>query len=85
MTTIAVSVTEFKAHCLDMIRQVEQAGAAVDLTRHGRVVARVVPMMPVAQGTPPWLSLRGAGALHATSEESVLDAAEFEALQARGK
>jgi antitoxin (DNA-binding transcriptional repressor) of toxin-antitoxin stability system len=85
MTTIAVSVTEFKAHCLDMIRQVEQAGAAVDLTRHGRVVARVVPMVPVMQVTPSWLRLRGAGALRAIPEESVLDAAEFEALQAGGK
>jgi prevent-host-death family protein len=78
-------VTEFKAHCLDMIRQVEQAGASVELTRHGRVVARVVPMMPVAQGAPSWLRLRGAGTLRATPEESVLNAAEFEALQAGGK
>jgi len=85
MTTIAVSVTEFKAHCLDMIRQVEQAGASVELTRHGRVVARVVPMMPVAQGAPSWMRLRGAGTLRATPEESVLNAAEFEALQAGGK
>ena len=36
MTTYAVSVSEFKAHCLDMIRQVEKAGTAVDLVRRGK-------------------------------------------------
>lgn len=84
MTTIAVSVTEFKAHCLDMIRQVETAGAAVDLTRHGKVVARLVPTAAATQGTPPWLRLRGCGALRGRPEESVLDDAEFEAHRASG-
>lgn len=85
MTTFTVGVTEFKAHCLDMIRQVEQAGAAIDLMRHGTVVARLVPVVPAVQGTPPWLRLRGAGVLRAAAEESVLDAAEFEALRERAK
>ncbi len=49
MTTKAVSVTEFKAHCLDVIRQVEQAGTTVDLVRRGRVVARLVPTAPAAR------------------------------------
>lgn len=85
MTTIAVSVTDFKAHCLDMIRQVEQAGTAVDLMRRGKVVARLVPTVPAEQGTPPWLRLRGAGAMHAAPEESVLDGADFEAWREGGK
>ena len=59
MTTTAVSVTEFKAHCLDVIRQVEQEGTAVDLTRHGKVVARLVPTPRTVQGASPWLRLRG--------------------------
>jgi prevent-host-death family protein len=84
MTTIAVSVSEFKAHCLDVIRQVEQAGAAVDLTRRGKVVARLVPTAPAAQGTPTWLRLRGCGRLAALPEESVLDAVQFDALTGRG-
>ena len=81
MTTLAVSVTEFKAHCLDVIRQVEQGNATVDLTRHGRIVARLVPTSPVAQGTPTWLRLRGRGRLAGAPEASVLDAAAFEALR----
>lgn len=79
MTTIAVSVSEFKAHCLDMIRQVEQAGAAVDLTRRGKIVARLVPTTSAPQDMPTWLRLRGQGTLCVAPEESVLDDAEFEA------
>lgn len=84
MTTIAVSVTQFKAHCLEVIRQVEQAGAVVDLTRRGKVVARLVPTAAVAQGTAPWLRLRGRGVLRARPDESVLHADEFEAQRESG-
>lgn len=80
MTTHTVSVTDFKAHCLDMIRQVEKAGTSVDLVRHGKVVARLVPMASAAQGTSTWLRLRGQGSLLAAPEESVLDENDFDAL-----
>lgn len=80
MTTNAVSVTEFKAHCLDMIRQVEKAGKSVDLLRRGKVVARLVPMGSTSQGTPAWLRLRGRGSLLAAPDESVLDENDFDAL-----
>lgn len=85
MTTKAVSVSEFKAHCLDMIRQVEQAGTAVDLVRRGKVVARLVPTAAASRGTPTWTRLRGRGALEAAAEESVLDAADFDALRGKAK
>ena len=80
MTTYAVSVSEFKAHCLDMIRQVEKAGTAVDLVRRGKVVARLVPTASVPQGIPAWLRLRGRGVLSAPPEESVLDERDFDAM-----
>lgn len=83
MTTQAISVTEFKTHCLDLIRRVEREGAAVDLTRRGKVVARLVPTATAAQGTPTWLRLRGHGRLRAVPEEGVLDAEAFDA--ARGE
>ncbi len=85
MTTLAVSVTEFKARCLDLIRQVEQAGDAVELTRHGKVVARLIPTAPAAQGAPAWHRLRGQGKLVAAPEESVLDSGQFDALRVRIK
>lgn len=79
MTTNAVSVSEFKLHCLDVIRRVERDGAAVDLTRRGKVVARLVPTAAAPQGMPTWLRLRGRGRLIAQPEESVLDANAFDA------
>ncbi len=79
MTINAVSVTEFKAHCLDVIRRVEQDGTAVDLTRHGKAVARLVPTPPATRGVAPWLRLRGHGCLAGAPESSVVDAAEFDA------
>ena len=81
MTTKAVSVTEFKAHCLDVIRRVEQDGTAIDLTRHGKVVARLVPTPRTTRGVAPWLRLRGRGRLTGTAQASVLDAADFDALR----
>lgn len=84
MTTSTVSVTEFKSHCLNVIRRVEQDGTAIDLTRRGKVVARLVPSATAAQGTPPWLRLRGHGRLSAAPEESVLDAEEFDAARESG-
>jgi prevent-host-death family protein len=81
MTTLAVSVTEFKTHCLDLIRQVEQVGDAVELTRHGKVVARLIPSTPAARGTPAWQRLRGQGKLLGAPEESVLDSEQFEAMR----
>lgn len=84
MTTNTVSVSEFKLHCLDVIRRVEQDGAAVDLTRRGKVVARLVPTAAAPQGTPTWQRLRGHGQLRALPEESVLDENAFDAAQGRG-
>ncbi len=79
MTTYAVSVTEFKTHCLDIIRQVGKAGMPVDLLRRGKVVARLVPMTPTTQGQPMWLRLRGQGKLLSAPEDSVLNESNFEA------
>ena len=81
MTPTAVSVTEFKAHCLDVIRQVEREGTAVDLTRHGKVVARLVPTARTAPGVSRWWRLRGRGRLAGASEDGVLDDADFDALR----
>lgn len=79
MTTQAISVSKFKAHCLDVIRQVETAGATIDLVRHGKIVARLVPTTSVAANTPAWLRLRQRGVLGAAPGESVLDAGDFTA------
>jgi prevent-host-death family protein len=38
-----ISVTDFKARCLDLIRKVEEGGKAITIRRRGRVVARLEP------------------------------------------
>ncbi len=37
-----VGIRELKAHTSDVMRRVE-AGEAIDITNHGRIVARIVP------------------------------------------
>ena len=58
MATRTISVSEFRQRCLDVIRRVEKEGTPVDLTRRGKVVARLVPSMPGTASIPPWLRSR---------------------------
>ena len=39
-----VPATEFKAKCLAYLDQVEQTHASITLTKHGRAVAKLVPI-----------------------------------------
>jgi len=75
-----ISVTRFRASCLKLIRRVETGGEAVDIKRHGKVVARLSPPPMVAEAPrKPWERLRGSGELLAEPGESVLDERAFEA------
>lgn len=47
-----VSVTEFKAHCLELLNDVARTGEPVILTKHGRPTAMVVP--PPAESGKKW-------------------------------
>ena len=83
-TEMDISVTEFKHHCLEIIRRVERTGAPVAITRRGRVVAQL--RRPGAQhavaAAKPWERLRAAGGeLLAAPGESVLTDKDFEALR----
>lgn len=75
-----ISVTQFRASCLRLIRRVETGGESVDIKRRGKVVARLSP--PPVAGTRsrrPWERLRGTGTLLAAPGESVLRERDFEA------
>jgi prevent-host-death family protein len=41
MTTKQLSISEFKAHCTEEIREVEKGDTIIELTRHGKKVAVV--------------------------------------------
>lgn len=75
-----ISVTQFRASCLALIRRVEIGGEPVDIKRRGKVVARLAPP-PTAGAAPrkPWEVLRGSGELSAEPDESVLNEEAFEA------
>ena len=75
-----ISVTEFRASCLRFIRHVETSGESVNVTRHGKVVARLSPPPAAGQRSrKPWERLRGSGELLAAAGESVLRERDFEA------
>ncbi len=75
-----ISVTQFRARCLELIRQAKAAGQVVDIKRRGKVVARLTPApKPGAAALKAWEVLRGSGELRAEPETSVIDEAEFQA------
>ena len=78
-----ISVTEFKHHCLEIIRRVEKTGKPVSITRRGKVVVRLIPSGPAGHsGLKPWEQLRALGGrLLAKAGESVLHDEDFEALR----
>ena len=79
-----ISVTEFKHHCLEIIRRVEETGKPVVITRRGKEVARLNPSGSAAgrSSLKPWEQLRSLGGhLLAKSGESVLRDEDFEALR----
>ncbi len=77
-----ISVTEFKHHCLEIIREVERTGRPVAITRRGRIVARLAASSDPATppNTPPWEILRAMGGrLLSGPGESALVDEDFEA------
>jgi len=77
-----ISVTDFKAHCLDLIRQVENSGKAITIRRRGKVVARLEPASSGSGQGKPWEELRALGG-HAQvkANESAWADEDFEALR----
>ena len=79
-----ISITEFKHHCLEIIRSVEKSGKRVTITRRGRPIARLVASEPRQRAgkLKPWERLRALGGkLLAEPGESVLRDEDFEALR----
>lgn len=63
MTQATIPAAEFKTHCLKLLDQVAATGQPLTVTKHGRAVARLVPL-------PPQRSLFGAlaGSVTASSD-----------------
>ncbi|HEX7705817.1 MAG TPA: type II toxin-antitoxin system Phd/YefM family antitoxin [Thermoanaerobaculia bacterium] len=76
---MTISVTELKARLFEIVRQVEREEIAIEVERHGRVVARIIPAGPQPVAERPWETLRGTGVLLALPGDSVLEDRDFEA------
>lgn len=44
---MVITVTDFKAKCLSLIDQVHKSGQPVIITKHGKVVAKLVAENPI--------------------------------------
>lgn len=77
----SVSATEFKAKCLSLIDRVRERGEAVTITKHGRVVARLVAAGD--EDDRPWLRLRALGPVewHGDPFAPVVSEGEIEVLK----
>jgi prevent-host-death family protein len=51
-----MNATEFKAKCLAVIDRVHERHESVTITKHGKVVAKLVPEIDTSD--KPWLRLR---------------------------
>lgn len=74
---MVISVTDFKTHCLRVLREVEETNEPVEVSRQGRVRFRIVPVHKPEM--PAWKRLRQSGLLKARPGESVLSDSDFEA------
>ncbi|MFN7897397.1 MAG: type II toxin-antitoxin system Phd/YefM family antitoxin [Cyanobacteriota bacterium] len=69
-----ISVTRFRAQCLELIRQVESGVEVVEITRHDKTVARLTSYTgSITQSQRPWENLRESGVLVMEPEDSLLD------------
>src|SRR5256886_11909360 len=65
-----ISVTDFKARCLDLIRRVERTGKPLTIKRRGKTVARLEPARSLDPGLKPWEQLRVRSEEHTSELQS---------------
>jgi len=73
-----VSISEFKAKCLGLIEQVHKTRQPLRITRHGRVVAELIPAGP-DQKRKFLGGMAGTGKIVGDIVSPIIDLDEFEA------
>lgn len=53
----SVGIRELKAHASEILRDVRERGETVELTLHGRPIARLVPIQPEGENEDDWRSV----------------------------
>ncbi len=80
MIPIRLSISQFKAHCTALLREIGREGRMIEVTNHGRVIAVVGPP-PEPEGVDPgrWLgSLRGTVLRHDAPESPTTGSGAWE-------
>jgi len=76
-----VSVTEFKAKCLNLIDQVHKYGEPVIITKHGTVIAKLVAEHPIKPIDEVRKKLAGSLKTYQDPFEPAIPEQEIEAFQ----
>jgi prevent-host-death family protein len=76
-----VSISDFKARCLAILKRVKRTGRPVRVTRFGEAVADVVPPVAVEPGKPWVGSMAGTVEILGDIVEPVAAPEEWEALR----
>jgi prevent-host-death family protein len=74
-----MTASEFKAKCLAAIDRVRDRGEPIVITKHGRVVASLVPAGEFDER--PWLRVRGTARWRGDAVAPVVEEREIEALK----
>ena len=54
-TSRTISATEFKAHCLTLMDEVQRSGEELVITKHGKPVARLAPVVTPSPSLVGWM------------------------------
>jgi antitoxin (DNA-binding transcriptional repressor) of toxin-antitoxin stability system len=81
MSTTQVSVSDFKAHCTAILRDLDRHPQRIEVTNRGRVIAVVSPAESAASDEPAtWLgSLRGSVLRYDAPFAPAVDASDWDA------
>lgn len=72
-----ISATEFKAKCLGLLDHVGETGEELEITKHGKPVAKLVSVSE----EPPWKELRGSGQFVGDPYAPVVDESDLQVLK----
>lgn len=78
---MTINVTDFKSRCLELLRELEETGVPITLTRRNMTIAVIYPSESISSPLKPWQRLQGTGTLLAAADESVLSDDDFFANQ----
>lgn len=74
---MTITITNFKTHCLSILREVEQTNKPVEISKQGKVRFRIIPV--VTPEKKPWMRLRSHAILRGGAGESVLHEGDWDA------